>query len=105
MTIKCGSYPNAIYEELDIFAPYQSYDTRPSRAYVQVDRIQVRTEFMQQPRKKGKNQRTFYITKDGCDLKYDGRDLILRNMLIDSGLEEREMKANCDASQSVPEPA
>lgn len=86
--LKCNSdHPAAIYEELELVAPYRPNDGRPSRASVLPYFARIRVEFTAQPGRKRKNQRSFNITYDGCDLGYEGRDLILRQMLLDSKLE------------------
>lgn len=104
--LKCGTgYPSAIYEELDLVAPYHPNDGRPSRASVLPYFARIQAEFTAQLGRKGKNQRTFNITLDGCNLNHEGRDLILRQMLVDSGLEGSNETAKRYAGQSAFEPA
>jgi len=105
--LKCGkgSYPAAIYEELDLVAPYHPQDGRPPRASVIPYFARIQVEFATPPGTKRKSKRTFNITLDGCDLKYEGRDLILRQMLIDSGLEGSDDAAERKAGKPVLQPA
>lgn len=103
--IKCGDYPQAIYEELDIHAPYNPYDQRPARNIITVDVAEITVEFQQNTKSKKRNKRTFYISKDSCNLKYEGRDLIIRNMLILSKLEGGSEQENNDTNKPIYEPA
>jgi hypothetical protein len=46
--------------------------------------------------------RTFDITTKSCALKYEGHDLLLRQMLIDSGIDVASMPARVDGEPERP---
>jgi hypothetical protein len=102
--LKCGSRPEAIYEELDIVAPYYPQNGAPSRSNILPCASRIRVEFTPQQGKKRPRHRTFNLTNNGCNLRYEGRDLVLRQMLIDSGLEGSNERANY-IEQPVLQPA
>ena len=58
---------------------------------IAVTQVGIKVTFTQKPGAKRPGMRSFEITwPNSCSLKHDGRDLIIRKMLTDSGLEPRE---------------
>lgn len=56
-----------------------------------VNRVGIKVTFAHAPGARRQPTRTFDITwPNSCNLKHDGRDLIIRKMLADSGIEPRE---------------
>ncbi len=60
---------------------------RLSLALANVTRVGIEVLFVRTGRR-GKRTKTFYLTyPNGCDLRHDGRDVVLREMLVRSGIE------------------
>jgi hypothetical protein len=56
-----------------------------------VTQVGIKVTFAHNPTSRKPGTRTFDISSpNSCSLKYDGRDLIIRKMLADSGIEPRE---------------
>lgn len=56
-----------------------------------VTRVGIKVTFAHTPGARRQPTRTFDIScTNSCSLRYDGRDLIIRKMLVDSGIEPRE---------------
>jgi hypothetical protein len=67
-------------------------------ALVNITRVGLRATFIA-PSKRGRPTRTFFLAyPNGCTLKHDGKDALLRTMLIDSGIEPRARSANDPAA-------
>lgn len=80
-----------LYNELGLYHPVKQrdfQDVRPLRKTLSAFSATVKVQYKPLAGKKRVPQRTFIITPNSCNLKYDGRDLMLRQMLYDSGLEE-----------------
>jgi hypothetical protein len=61
------------------------------RSQIAITQVGIKVTFAQKPGAKRPGMRSFEITwPNSCSLKHDGRDLIIRKMLTDSGLEPRE---------------
>jgi hypothetical protein len=107
MTLHCGRSfnPLAVYEDLDIVAPQWPHDERPARSRVMPVSVRICVEFAPTPGKKRINQRTFNLGHSSCNLKYEDRDLLLRQMLVDSGLERSSDAVGHNTEQRVYEPA
>jgi hypothetical protein len=80
--------PRGIYDALQ--AELRSAAAPVPFATMNVVRVGLRVEFVRQPGQRGRPSRTFYLSyPDGCNLAHDGRDAMLRQMLIDSQIERR----------------
>lgn len=55
-----------------------------------ISEVTLKVSFLPKPNKPA-HTRTFTITLDGCNLKYYGDDLIIRDMLIASGIEQQSV--------------
>jgi hypothetical protein len=75
----------AIYEVLP--AELRTWNDPVAQSQTNVVRVGLRAEFRPDGRR-GRQTRTFSLSyPDSCSLRHDGRDAILRQMLIDSGIE------------------
>ncbi len=80
---------NAIYDLTDEVFGHERNGAKGglSRALANVTRVGIEAEFTRGARR-GKPTKTFYLTyPNACSLGYDGRDAVLRQMLIDSKIE------------------
>ena len=60
-------------------------------AQMAVTQVGIKVTFAHNPTSRKANTRSFDISwPNSCSLKHDGRDLIIRKMLADSGIEPRE---------------
>lgn len=60
-----------------------------------VSQVGIQVTFSSQPHSKRSAKRTFDISwPNSCSLKHEGRDLIIRKVLIDSGIEAKEPAEN-----------
>ena len=60
-------------------------------AQVAITQVMVTVTFAHNPASRRTSTRSFYISyPNSCSLKHDRRDLIIRKMLADSGIEPRE---------------
>jgi hypothetical protein len=56
-----------------------------------ITQVGIKVTFAEQPGAKRPRTRTFDISwPNSCSLKHYGRDLLIRKMLVDSGIEPRE---------------
>jgi hypothetical protein len=56
-----------------------------------VTQVGIKVTFAHNPTSKKPSTRSFDISwPNSCSLRYEGRDLIIRKMLADSGIEPRE---------------
>jgi hypothetical protein len=64
-----------------------------------VTQVGIKVTFAQNPTSRKASTRSFDINwPNSCSLKYDGRDLIIRKMLADSGIEPREPAKDASAA-------
>ena len=60
-------------------------------AQMAVTQVGIKVTFAHNPKSRKPGTRAFDISwPNSCSLKHDGRDLIIRKMLADSGIEPRE---------------
>jgi hypothetical protein len=82
---------DALYDRNAIFDLYDktTKDFLPSQIFI--NQVGIKATFAQNPSSRKAKSCTFTITwPNSCSLKHDGRHLILRKMLVDSGIEPRE---------------
>jgi hypothetical protein len=90
-----------IYDELGRLFSTEKDQQQTDRfplALAQVQRVELRAYFMRGPGRR-RPTRTFYLSyPNGCNLDHEGRDAILREILISSGIEPRSSQADTDAA-------
>lgn len=60
---------------------------------LRISQVEIKVTFKQNPSHRGGNTRTFTISRpNSCSLKNDGRDLVIRKMLSNSGIEPQEQQ-------------
>ena len=81
----------ARYDKEAIFDLYDKATKEFPHRQILMIQVGIKVTFASSASYRGGNTRTFDVTwPNSCNLKYDGRDLLLRKMLVDSGIEPKE---------------
>jgi hypothetical protein len=82
---KAKDGPGAVYDQVDLWT--RGMGTSMAVLAAHVTKVNICVQFAPSGRR-GRNTRTFTLTyPNGCNLRHDGRDGVIRQMLIDSGIE------------------